>query len=843
MEYVRKRRRVFFAIAAVALVLIVVVSQGKYGGLQMAKDATVFHSLASTDTWRYVAAGLIDLVFAAAYGLAALGMPSTPRASRVGAWLVALGAVADEAENVTLLVGVSQRASITNGAVDLMRAFGTAKLGAILLGLLLLYAGLVQRRWARIEAWVEMSWKWYAAFVGVLAMMVVLASLRLHGRSLWVMVLSLLALAYVGSRLNGVVRDDRANPPPGGDHGFARAILATGQLGIGAVLAVAGYRSQGPVADMAFFLGLAFVVMSIGAYVSELRWTSLLRPARGVLLVLGSLGVLAIAAMSGRSSALTLVIVGVVAGQIGTELLSADFLRWSPPFPNWVVGAFGGLVLLVGASLFVAAGVDPGHAVPVIAALAVIVFFASADGDALIIVFLIAYALVWATSPVDAKIDDARQPKAGEQYFVVFGDSYISGEGAETFIEGTNEKVHDAEPDATHENECRRATTAWPFVVAETAAEKKSTTIPSRVLFLGCSGAITENIHTLPRKDSKGTQHGPAELDRFLDEKKALGLGDPAFVLLSIGGNDAGFGDIGKTCVAPGNCAEVGEQFLVGREADEKQEVDGEPGMGHAESLADIRDDLDATYKRVRAAVGDDIPVVVAPYPIPLTESGRCRGVLLDADERRFIRGFVPQLNGVIRDMATRNGFHVLEPMQDALRGTGAQLCSKVGGKAGLNFLALNPTSGSLADSISPKNWVHNSLHPNAAGHDAIAARAYDWLSKNLSNDPPEHVAHPIAPIGEVLDGAFVTQCKPADRATCVVDRGVWVGEQVYDFFARSLFPLAVVMFGLWLCINPMLRWGGSRTPPVSVAWLLWPGARYVGEKAWGAVQWLRGGP
>lgn len=824
MEYVRSRRRLFFAIAAVALILILVVSRGKYGDLQTAKDASAFRSLTAKDAWRFVAAGFFDLVFAAAYGLAALGMPSTPRTSRIGAWLVALGAVADEAENVALLVGVSRRESIDDGAVALMRAFGTWKLGVIVAGLLLLYLGLVQRRWGRVKEWMAASGRWYGVFVGTVMAMALLGSWRLHGRWLLVMLVPLALLAYSGSRLNGVVRADRRTA---GSHGPERAVLATGQLIAGATLTVAGYRWHGTVADVMFFVGVAFVVMSLGAYVSELRQTSPLRPVRGVLLVLASLGVLTFAAMSGRGLALTLVVLGIVAGQIGTELLSADFLRWQPPFPTWVVGALGGLVLLVGASLFVASGMDPGHAVPVIAVLAVIVFFASADGDALIIVFLIAYALVWATSPVSDEIDDARQPEKGAPYFVVFGDSYISGEGAETFIEGTNEKVHDPEPDATHENECRRATTAWPFVVAEKAEEEKSTTIPSRVLFLACSGAVSENIDTEPRTDEDGVQHGPAELKRFLDEKERLGLGDPEFVVLSIGGNDAGFGDVGKTCVAPGNCAEVGEQFLRGRD----------------KSLARIGDDLDRAYDRVRAVVGEKVPVVVVPYPIPLTESGRCRGVLLDEDERRFIRGFVPQLNGVIRDRATLNGFHVLEPMQDALRGTGAQLCSTVGGKAGLNFLALNPTSGSLADTISPKNWVHNSLHPNADGHRAMAAAAYTWLAANLPpSGPPDHVPHELASIRTVLDGAFVTQCDRGDRATCVVDGGVWVGEQVHDFFARSLFPLAAVMFGLWLCINPLLRWGGSRTPPVSVAWVVWPGLRNAGTKMRSWFRWLSGG-
>jgi lysophospholipase L1-like esterase len=840
MSFVRERRRLLFAIAAVSLVLIVVVGPS-YGDLQTVDTATAFRALANEGTGRYVAAGVIDLVFAAAYGLAALTMPMTPLASRLGALLVALGAAADEAENATLLRNIAGRATLTDSDVHLMRTFGHVKWALILAGLALLFAALLWKRRAHVMQWIAASWAWYLAFLGVVLLMVPIAELR---RPWPWLIPFLLALAYLGSRLNDVVREDRSSPAP---HGAARALLATLQLAVGGLLAYLGYTYQGWRADVAFFLGVALIVMSLGSYVSELRETPWFPTRRGLVLVLCSLGLLAYATMTDRSVAVTLAIVGILVGEIGTELLSRDFLGWALPVPNWTLGALGALVLVTGAALFVATGVDPGHAALVIAALAAIVYFASADGDSLIIVLLVAYALVWAVSPEEAKLDPDRRPVAGQPYFVVLGDSYISGEGAETFIEGTNEKVHGPDdPNRTYENECRRATTAWPFVVAEIAAQKKSTVVPSRVMFLGCSGAVSENISRLPRRNSKGEQQGPAELDLYEKQKRQLKLDPPKFVVISIGGNDAGFGDIGKTCVAPGSCAEVGEQFLRGRDADEPQQVDGPPGGGKAESLADIRDDLRATYTRVRKVVGAGVPVIAVPYPTPLTESGRCRGVLLDEDERRFIRGFVPELNGVIRDVATEEGtgMYVLDGMQDGLRGVGAQLCSKVAGQAGLNFFALNPTSGSLADSLNPKNWVHNSLHPNADGHRVLADVAYQWLSTVLpQSQPPEHEPHTISPIRSVLDGAFVTQCNIADRASCDIDKGDWVSEQVHDSFGRALFPLAVVMFGLWLCINPMLRWAATKTPPVTLASILWPGLRDAASRVWGWMQWLWNGP
>jgi lysophospholipase L1-like esterase len=839
MATLRSRWRFLLATSALTLLLIVVVGP-HYGDVQTAGDADAFRALLADGHGRYVAAAIVDLVFALAYGLAALAFSAPLWLSRAGGVLVALGALTDELENITLLRNISRRASVEDGAIETMRRFGTIKYGLILVGLTLLFAGLLWTRRQALGNWLRQSWRAHALYLVVLLATVPVATARLP----WGFLLLLfLLLTVTGRRLNDIVRRGRAAPGP--DHGPARLLLAACKVVLGAVLAAVGYGGEGRVADIAFFLGLAFVVMGLGAVVSELRQNRRFPAIRGVVLLLAGFAVLAVATMTEPGAALPLVVAGIVVGAIGTELLSADYLRWESPIPGWTLGAVGGLVLVAGIGLLVAAGADPGHALAVVAVLAVVVFFASADGDALVILFLVATALVWASSPVGEQLDEDRTPVAGEPYFVVFGDSYISGEGAETFVEGTNEKLHDADPNGAHTNECRRATTAWPFVVAERAAAESSS-LPGRVLFLACSGAITENIHTEPRRDSTGRQHGPAELELFRREQARLGLGPPAFALLSIGGNDAGFAELGKTCLAPGNCAEVGDQFL--RSDDRRapdQPVVGPPGMGEPEALQWIGDDLDAAYTRVKQVVGEEVPVVAVPYPIPLTESGRCRGVLLDEDERRFIRGFVPELNAFIRDRAARNGLHYLEATEDALRRTGTQLCSKVAGKASLNFLALNPTSGSLVDSLSPQNWIHNSLHPNAAGHRALADRAYDWLSQHLpatGAPPPPGPPHRIPSIDEVLAGAVVPQCIVADRPSCRVKGGTWLGEQLHTFFARSLFPLAFVMFGLWLCINPLIRWGAGHDPTITLGWLLWPGLWFGLRRVWAGVRWLWSG-
>jgi len=49
-------------------------------------------------------------------------------------------------------------------------------------------------------------------------------------------------------------------------------------------------------------------------------------------------------------------------------------------------------------------------------------------------------------------------------------------------------------------------------------------------------------------------------------------------------------------------------------------------------------------------------------------------------------------------------------------------------------------------------------------------------------------------------------------------------------------------MFGLWLCINPLIRWGAGRDPTITLGWLLWPGVWFGLKRVWAGVRWLWSG-
>ncbi len=140
------------ACAAATLPLIFVFGP-EYLELQQAPDADNIRSIVGDDRWRYAVAAAVDFVFAASYGVAALAISKRAGlALRAPAGIV-VGAVLDELENVFVLVNVLWVASIDDTTVDIMRGIGRLKNWALVVGVLLLVAGvvwlLVRRRTTR----------------------------------------------------------------------------------------------------------------------------------------------------------------------------------------------------------------------------------------------------------------------------------------------------------------------------------------------------------------------------------------------------------------------------------------------------------------------------------------------------------------------------------------------------------------------------------------------------------------------------------------------------------------------------------------------------------------------
>ena len=499
---------------------------------------------------------------------------------------------------------------------------------------------------------------------------------------------------------------------------------------------------------------------------------------RGIVVGAIGIGVLLLGAASGWDPVTA---VGAWTTVVAMIMLSVRPVRFgmSKLMKRSVLGA--GLVLVAAAGFQLYATDTVGRsgwfATFVAATIALIGAWIVWRGATLFIVVVLGFAFVWGLFPhttgdpgsVSAASSGDRQTSG----IVAFGDSFISGEGAPTFFDGTDQK-------GAERNECRRAPTAYPVLMADrtagTSGSDPDDTGRSSIVgleesgldFLACSGAKLRDVLALcaddPALDSENadaiengaTAVEPAGFvvaateqaestaeDRCSIEAKqrdqrrradlsctpaddeplgqypcgpdgvygsSLQLSNPPddrsatqLVLLSIGGNDVRFGDIVAGCLLPGSCTERREIWL--------------------DNVAALGPELTEAYVRIKEEFGGDVPVVVMPYPLVLTDD-TCGSSPLDASEHEFIFEFTTVLNRQIATSASQAGVHFFADGAFALEG--ARLCE--GQERAINLIRLQPTDGPLLDRMKPASWTHNSMHPNQLGHRMIADALSAWL-------------------------------------------------------------------------------------------------------------------
>ncbi len=413
-------------------------------------------------------------------------------------------------------------------------------------------------------------------------------------------------------------------------------------------------------------------------------------------------------------------------------------------------------------------------------------------GATLFIVVVLGFAFVWGLFPHTTEDPDrvstltvGDDATAG---IVAFGDSFISGEGAPDFFAGTDQK-------GAQQNECRRAPTAYPVLIAdriagtsvldEDGAEMGAVEglTESSLDFFACSGAKLKDVLALctdnralnaendaARELEEDSEIAPSitedveeevaeaagedpcaiealEVDQLrraqlsCDPPEGLPLGQypcgptdvygstlqlsnlpegrdlTQLVLLSIGGNDVRFGDIVAGCLLPGSCTERREIWL--------------------DNVAALGPELTEAYIRIKQEFGGDVPLVVMPYPLVLTED-TCDSSPLDASEHEFIYEFTTVLNRQLATSASQAGVHFFAEGAFALQGR--RLCESA--DRAINLIRLQPTDGPLMKRLSPTSWTHNSMHPNRLGHRMIANALSEWLdtSKIVGSGNPAPV-------------------------------------------------------------------------------------------------------
>jgi hypothetical protein len=387
------------------------------------------------------------------------------------------------------------------------------------------------------------------------------------------------------------------------------------------------------------------------------------------------------------------VVLGIYLVVFGLIPLSAGdlLLRGRPIPPRWLITA--GIFLVVSGLLFMPES-RPDWLVWVVGGLCVVLgasFVFRRIGVA-VAAFLFALGLMLVL--VDRTDDAPLDPNPGaEGRILALGDSYISGEGSSRFFEGTNVV-------GKRQNQCRRSSTAYPYLVA--------TKLNMGLDFFACSGATTSEIYEVGQMDERSPDDIAGELPQ-LDNLP----GDTSrirVVLVSIGGNDALFGDIGLACVLPGSCNAFRESWLA--------------------QVARIGPDIRAAYEAIKERVGADTPVVAIPYPRLLTEEG-CGWSTMEASEHDFLFEFLTILDDRVRRSAEQAGINFYE--QSLFAFDGAQICQGGPGDTYMNFFNVLPPEGDLGQA-NPTNWVHGTFHPKPSGHEAIAEDLSGWLEDVLED-------------------------------------------------------------------------------------------------------------
>jgi len=428
----------------------------------------------------------------------------------------------------------------------------------------------------------------------------------------------------------------------------------------------------------------------------------------------------------------------------------------------------GGVVFVVLAFVGTAIGSHSWRAVLFVTFGALVLIAAIASNTRLDIAIVVSAIALIAAAPAELPVPPVLTPGQGSAALVALGDSYLSGEGADTFYRGTDDGGGD---------ECRRAPSAYP------AAEVTSAGSPFDALtFLACSGAETAQV--ISRNDDPGAapQRGTGPLtqvDRLAGYLAANPSFHPKLVIVSIGGNDAGFATLGETCLAPGDCADISHLF-----------EDNLPAVGAA---------LRATYASVREVV-PDVPVVAVPYPEPIDATQpTCPDLPLTWPERQFVARFVGELDLTVQQAAAAEGVYYLDTMESALATGHRQLCQPGNeGHLGINSVRLDSVSGLAAERYNPAKWVHDSLHPNAWGQQAMLAAFRSWLAAHPTLPVSASVAPPRAAGLATAPQSVDPPCTFTAADGCRAQASSWIDRQFLEW-TPLLFPFLIGLAGLWM--------------------------------------------
>lgn len=312
--------------------------------------------------------------------------------------------------------------------------------------------------------------------------------------------------------------------------------------------------------------------------------------------------------------------------------------------------------------------------------------------------------------PGVAAVGEVLSGVSPERPLVILGDSFSSGTGGGDY-EGASLLSREA---------CFRSAHHY----AALFSQKDAGTVKN----LACHGAQSDDLsHAQHRGDSQGSKSQFAQLEA---------ISAPAAVVMTLGGNDAGFSQIVQACIL-GNCAD--REFLD-RTLTRLRAI--QPRL--AAAYVDTWDHANSS-STVKQRGGEHAPVIVLAYP-QLTQDpsrGACGKVMatlpggkrlfgeIDLAETRAAQQIVAVLNSTIRDAvddARKHGAEVY--FVAATQATFLPSRTVCNGSKSVVHAAEAAYPLHETGDVELAEWITNqeSFHPKASGYRAMNSALLGWL-------------------------------------------------------------------------------------------------------------------
>ncbi|HEX6389360.1 MAG TPA: SGNH/GDSL hydrolase family protein, partial [Solirubrobacteraceae bacterium] len=301
-------------------------------------------------------------------------------------------------------------------------------------------------------------------------------------------------------------------------------------------------------------------------------------------------------------------------------------------------------------------------------------------------------------------IAESREVVVKDKLVFTLGDSVASGEG------NPRPRRGDRGPDRVWlERRCHRSSFSGFELAARRVARRSERRTSITFVNLACSGATIANGILGPYRGIERVAGLTADLPPQLDRLRALSArrgGKPDAIMISVGANDVRFGGLVALCASKPGC--------------DRRALGGVPA---AEALPDLIARLASQYDRLGIALEN---VVRTPEDILLTEyfnptrdrngelCTRSLGVARRDDLRFAEASLLLPLNDAVRVAARRNDYTHVSGIRRRF--------TRHGYCAGKQRWVVRVTESLLKSAGSPTNSrSKGTMHPNVAGHEAIA--------------------------------------------------------------------------------------------------------------------------